>query len=339
MNQFPNVERFVRNSSEATPDTTDVFLKVKKPARTHFGLEYDNLGNELTGQNHAAVVINVTARSKEGDSLRPVLLNVFPSGNSIPLRPGGLHMADNFGSSLSLTFSSADLLVGGQFAILNLQGNIAQYGLQLTHLSGTRADANPGSFGYDTKSFSNFALNNQAQQDNIRDLRVGYLFIGTRCETASNSLLVSLRRDSGRFRGTALGIPGQPSRASDVPTKFDATYVRVQPIGKPTSVPLTGQAAIQPLLWEQFSGGIDSGSGFIQSEVLADEGYAASAELHVPLDKKGRTGSHLSGLWQRLRTESAAAPDCGPKIHRAGGIRTILGKSSYLRDVGYPLDP
>jgi hemolysin activation/secretion protein len=135
-------------------------------------------------------------------------------------------------------------------------------------------------------------------------------------------------------------------KASNSYTRINLDAFRIQRAGSSNKLFLivrgSGQIATAPLVVaEQFNlGGPDSVRGYMQSEVLGDSGYSASAELRISMGKNIQGALFVDHgtayLNKPLPSERAITSLTGAGV----GARMKVGKEGSVRlDWGFPLTP
>ncbi|MHB2020878.1 MAG: ShlB/FhaC/HecB family hemolysin secretion/activation protein [Candidatus Xenobia bacterium] len=349
LESYPNLQVTAVVRKGIDLDTADVVLQVHDTRTAHVGVDFDTFGDPQIGQDHTSLVFGLSSLMTRGDGVdgrvtyvsNPALTNA-PLAQVVYSRPLG-----EDGSRLSLGFTSADFAVGGNFAVLDLRGNLAEFDLTYTRPAFEENRDAMWLFGYSTKLFSNFVFaGTPTSVDNIRELNAGYTARWNSGGGSNTGLVMLSGGLGGLFGGTAAGDPlASRAGASDSFTKVVGYYSRIWPIGSNQGfLRISGQVADQPLLLgEEFGlGGPESVRGYTQSEVLGDSAYAIGLEFRHPLDKEARQQLALfvdHGVAYTFNTP--ASQSAMQALTGAGfGWRARCGPATFLRaDVGFPLNP
>ena len=289
LNQWP--DRAVTPSLRAgvAPDTVDVDLDVKDQFPGHASLELNNRQSLDTTGLRLSGALSYTDLWQRGDSAT-LSFQVAPERPSDAEVVSGSYLFRIPDSDLSLLFSylhsNSNVTTVGSTDVVG-KGDVA--GVRLLVPLGTgEGFIHTLSIGFDYKHFDD----NIALGASVTDAPVTYYPVtlayqaSWASEHAQTNLLTS-------FVFT-FGGPGSSPVAFDF-ARFDASpgfaYLRtdlsrtqtladgIQFFGR-----VTGQLSGQPLISnEQFSlGGLDTVRGYLESEVLGDEGGALQAEIRTP---------------------------------------------------------
>lgn len=340
-------ESFVEQGQET--GTADLVVMVEDKLPFEVLLSYDNFGNEFTGVNRFTVAPQVGDLFGHGESLYVATLIPFPSVETRPYLLAAFDAPVNRdGTRVGFSYANGAFVVGQDLTTLDIRGSASLYSLFTTHALVREERHRSDILGaFNAKTFDNSILGFPSSHDEIRSLSVGYRAEWTGEDTRdlfAGSLTQGL---GGLFGGTPNNSPtsSRPGAGNSF-TKLNFDYAHVQSIGHPFLVfRLAGQAASNPLVvGEQFSlGGADSVRGYTQSEFLGDAGYAASAELRVPLPDPD-SPFQLAAFVDH-GTEWLYQPQVGEAGHRSLtgtglGFRWSLAEKTNLRfDLGFPLAP
>lgn len=341
------VEAFVEPGTE--PGTADLIIKAKDSLPFEVGLSYDNFGNQFTGEHRFTVAPHAGNLFGHGESLYVATVIPFPSVEFQPYVLAALQVPVNRdGTKVGASFANGAFTVGGDLGVLDIRGRANLYSLFATHAL-VRAEHEKGDvlLALNSKTYNNTILSAPSSHDEIRSLSFGYRGEWTG-EDTRDLAAVSLTQGLGQLLGgTPNGSPtaSRPGAGNSF-TRLNLDYAHVQSLGHPFLVlRVGGQVASNSLVvGEQFSlGGPDSVRGYNQSELLGDAGYAASAELRLPLpDPDSR---FQLACFVDHGTEWLYEPLPGELPHRsltgAGlGFRWEVAEKTHLRfDLGFPLSP
>jgi hemolysin activation/secretion protein len=351
LNEIPDLSVRSLFVAGAKPGTSDVVLKAHDRRSLHYSLDYNNYGNPLIGRNRAGIALFVGQLFAEGEELSLRYTEPFPS-ESDPLYQAGytLPIGDH-GSRLGYAFASAATKVGGDLALLSINGDAKIHSLSYqTPLVRTLRKSSNLTAGFIAKRVRNFVVeDNLVSQDDIRVLTAGYdqNSVETKSRTLSSYLVtqglgeIFGGRKNGDFLSSRVGSGNEFSKLN-----VELFHIRELDKGKYLLARFSGQKASDPMtVSEQFAlGGPDSVRGFIQSEGLFDDGYSTSIEyrqlVYTSSEKKVNVQvaaffDHGDGSLQR--------PQVGERESRSLtgiglGTRMSFGRTTSLRvDVGHPL--
>ncbi len=340
-------ESFVEPGQES--GTADIVIKVQDSLPLEVTLAYDNFGNQFTGTNRFTVAPHAGNLFGSGESLYVATLVPFPSVETRPYVLAAFDAPVNRdGTRVGASYANGAFTVGGDLTTLDIRGSASLYSLFATHALERQEHHRADVLGaFNVKTYDNSILGFPTSHDEIRSLSFGYRAEWTGDESR-DLLATSLTQGLGTLLGGTANSSPFSSRpgAGDSFTKLNLDYAHVQSVGQPFLIfRLTGQVPTNPLVvGEQFSlGGPDSVRGYSQSELLGDAGYAASAELRLPLPDAD-SPFQLAAFVDH-GTEWLYRPQVGEfsqqSLTGAGlGFRWAVGEKTNVRfDLGFPLAP
>ncbi len=341
------VESFVEPGSE--PGTADLIVKAKDSLPFEVGLSYDNFGNRFTGEHRFTVAPHAGNLFGNGESLYVATVVPFPSVEFQPYLLAALQVPVNRdGTRVGASYANGAFTVGGDLGVLDIRGRADLYSLFVSHAL-VRAEYEKGDLllALNSKTYDNTILGAPSSHDEIRSLSFGYRGEWTGEDTRDLAFVALTQGLGDVLGGTPNGSPtaSRPGAGNSF-TRLNLDYAHVQSLGHPFLVLRAGgQVASNPLVvGEQFSlGGPDSVRGYNQSEFLGDAGYAASAELRIPLpdpDSRFQLACFVDHgtewLYEPLPGEFPQRSLTGAGL----GFRWEVAEKTHLRfDLGFPLSP
>nr|MBI3614199.1 ShlB/FhaC/HecB family hemolysin secretion/activation protein [Nitrospirota bacterium] len=310
MNDYPGLKVRAALKPGETRGLTDLELTAKERIPYALTTDINNYGSRLTGPwlygaevglgNLAGLGDNLTLRGTKSDD------NLFLTnfGYTIPIT--------SFGTRLQFTWVHSEIVLGEEFGPFTPHGRAdIVSGDILQTITRTGALSLTGVVGFDGKTARNIISNNLASKDELRIFRLGLRgdyrdsFLGRTYFGATAHYLVDFwgasRQDAPgtSFSITEGGITrgAGPGRM----VKGTADLARFQSLGFPfiQQMPVlpavlndsymilraTGQIASDRMLSpERFAiGGYFTVRGYPVAELIGDNGYAATAELVVPI--------------------------------------------------------
>jgi len=286
-------------SPGATPETSDVLLKVEKEkSPQHFYTDFNNRGTKNTSQNRWGLGYLNNNFSGNDDilSIRGV------SNSDIDVYSGSIAYdfpVSRYNTRLGIygAYSKAD--IGGQFAVLTPEGHANVWGLYVSHpwldkeffdeaTNTTLALTSNLTAGFDSISVYNKILDSETSHDELRVFKAGINF-----EENDNA---------GRGGFTAemhAGIPeflGSMDKYDDSASRIDSGGEFQKYIGSlsritrlPASLLLINSFKYQVSEFslvnseQMLIGGADTVRGFPENEYLADYGWINNIELRTPM--------------------------------------------------------
>jgi len=286
-------------SPGATPETSDVLLKVEKEkSPQHFYAELNNRGTKNTSQNRWGLgyVNNNLSGNDDILSIRGV------SNSDTDVYSGSIAYdfpVSRYNTRLGVygAYSKAD--IGGQFAVLTPEGHANVWGLYVSHpwldkeffdeaTNTSLALTSNLTAGFDSISVYNKILSSETSHDELRVFKAGINF-----EETDNA---------GRGGFTAemhAGIPeflGSMDKYDDSASRIDSGGEFQKYIG---SLSRITRLPVSSLLINNFRyqvsefslvnseqmliGGADTVRGFPENEYLADYGWINNVEIRTPL--------------------------------------------------------
>ena len=358
LNEYPDLVVQAQFSPGHEVGTTDVLLRAKDSRPVHFGLDYNNFGNRLVGQNRIGATLWAGNSFVSGDEVLLRLVDPFPGPNPLLANLGYLRPIDKYGTKAGLQYASAKTHAGGPLAGLGIRGDADIYALVVTHpLVRTFQEVRNLSFTLSAKTIRNFVFDQtKLSQDELREVTVGH--DGAKGDKNGRWIHAeSITTGLGSFLGGKESGSPLTSRvgAGDDFTKLNVDVLRSQDLSKtkagdPRSLlfRFSGQLSTAALpTAEQFAvGGPDSVRGYIQGERLGDEGYTLSAEFRQQVWKNKKGDSIIQGVaFLDHGNGDLELPQVGEtrakSLTGAGiGMRAGIGANTSLRfDLGLPLSP
>lgn len=281
-----NVRSVLREST--TEGEVDLILQVQDARPVHFGIDYNNLGAQGTGEHRLGASFEWGDLTNRGDvlNLRYVesgLLNantkgldLFNVGYSAPL--------NNNGTYFDFSYANSAFQVGEELQILDIRGeaDVIRAGVRHKLIRSTEGNLDlVGGFIY--QDIENSILGQQFSRDRLRELTLGISgdWAGGK---GRNYGSLFLTQDLGSaLGGSDSNDPLTSRQAGGGFTKLKLDLSRVQKLNDFSYLILKGshQTAFSNLPFaEQFGlGGISSVRGYSQSVYLGDTGYNLSAEV------------------------------------------------------------
>lgn len=331
------------------PGTADVVVKVEDSLPLEVTLAYDNFGNQFTGTNRFTVAPHAGNLFGHGESLYVATVVPFPSVETHPYVLAAFDApVDRDGTRVGFSYANGAFTVGGNLATLDIRGQASLYSVFVNRALERQDHHRSDLLGaFNVKTYDNSILGFPTSHDEIRSLSLGYR-AEWNDDVSRDLMATSVTQGLGTMLGGTSNSSGTSSRpgSGDSFTKLNLDYAHIQSVGQPFLIfRLSGQVATNPLVvGEQFSlGGPDSVRGYAQSELLGDAGYAASAELRLPLPEAD-SPFQLAAFVDH-GTEWLYQPQVGEFSHQsltgAGlGFRWALGEKTNVRfDLGFPLAP
>lgn len=351
LNGYPDLNAAATLVKGEEAGTTDVVVQVKDEKKTHFSVNYNNFGAESTAKEKAGLTMQRGSLAQPGDLLS--LQGIFGlSTNDVAYSRIDYSVPLNGrGQKLTLSYLESDFQVGGEFKILEVEGQsqIWSFGLLSPRIRKETTSLDLV-FGFDYKKIENYLLGTVSSADELRVFRAGLNYDHLDRRRIRNLVAASVSQGLGGIMG---GLEKDDPRSSRLGaggqfTKLNVDFRQFRMFGKDSSclARITAQAASDPLpVPEQFSiGGADTVRGFPPSEYLGDQGVVASVELLFPVQARlvGRGKVQLAGFVDHgLASLKNPQPgeDRSQEITGAGaGVQwTRPGRMSVRVDVGWPV--
>lgn len=351
LNEYPDLTVQAQFSPGKAIGTTDVLLRVKDERPVHVGLDYNNFGNRLVGQNRIGATLWAGNSFVSGDEFLLRVVEPFPGRNPTLFNTGYIRPVSRYGTKAGFQYASAKTQAGGALAGLGIRGDADIFALVATHpLMRTFQEVRNVTFALTAKTVRNFVFDQtKLSQDELREIVLGH--DGARGDKHGRWIhALSLTQGLGTLLGGNANGEGLPSRvgAGNQFTKANLDLLRSQDLKKNRSLLLrfSGQLSTDPLATaEQFAvGGPDSVRGFIQGERLGDDGYTLSAEYRQQLWKNKKGDNVLQGLAfidhgsGELKNPQVGEVQDQDLTGVGVGIRAGFGNDTSLRlDVGVPI--
>lgn len=349
LNEIPDLRVQSVLTRGAAPGTSDIKLVVQDRRPLHFTLDYNNYGNPLVGRNRAGATLTAGNLAFEGDQLDLRVAEPFPSESDPFYQATYSTLIGDRGARLGYQAVKAKTRVSGPLAVLDIRGDAEIHALTWSRpLSRTLSRATNFTAAFFAKTVENFVLGNTlVSRDDLRELAFGYSGMMADAKGRwyhSSTLTQGL---GTAFGGNRNGDP-QSSRAfsGNEFTKANTDWIRAQQLTvKDLMLFRAGAQWTSDSLTtaEQFGvGGPDSVRGFIQSEFLADRGYAVSAEynrtLHQSQDWR-LAGAAFVDHGEASLVRAAAGERASNHLTGAGGgVRAQYRSSTSLKlDLATPL--
>lgn len=352
LNEFPDLRVQSVLEPGKQEGTVDVILKVTEDRPLHLTLEYNNFGNRFVGRNRAVAAVSAGNLLRQGDGFTGRVTHPFPSESDPFLQFDYSLPVNDRGRRFGLQYASAATTPGAELAVLDIRGDADIFGFNLQFpLKRTISTRSTLVAAFVAKSVDNFILGAvPLSNDEIRAVSANYLwsFSGEQHRAVFSSTLT--QGLGSAFGGTPSGSPvASRVGASDNFTRINVDMARIQKLGGSWSLIVrgTGQITGTPLLVpEQFAlGGPDSVRGYLQSEVLGDDGYTVSVDFRYDLYSRAPNLVQAT-LFYDHGGVSLENPQVGEVASRAftaagAGLRAnLFDNSTTLRaDLGLPLSP
>ena len=280
------------------PQTSDILLKQEEEkSPRHLYLEYNNRGSEYTGEERAGVgfvdnnlfgfddILSARIRARADDDYKDVY------GGSLNYNFPVNRYDTRFG--LYGAYSHAE--IGGQFKVLDPEGEATACGIYLTHPLFDKDFYDPvalnltsnATIGFDSISVENSILGEQTSHDELRVIKPG---IGFDAKDSMGRTFMSneLRIGIANFLGSMDVYDEDASRidAGGEFIKYVGSLTRLSrlPLSSYLTASIKYQYTDSPLVnCEQFPiGGANTVRGFPENEYLADSGWVSTVELRTP---------------------------------------------------------
>lgn len=349
LREMPNLGIRSALVAGAKPGTSDLVLVVNEARPFHVDYEYNNFGIRLVGRNRAAIGVSGSDAFTDGDELVLRYTELFPS-NSDPIYQAGYNVPIfDAGGRLGVNYLKSRTRVGGAFEALDLRGNVEVASLSYQHpLTRTLRKSESASLSLSTKTVESFVFGDTlTSRDDLRVLAGTYSLVQS-FRMARAITQATLSTGLGTFangRGRDNPIASRVGAGNDF-VKFNLDHVHYFQLDRQNAIlaRFSGQLAdVQLTVAELFSlGGADSVRGFVQSELLGDEGYFASAEFrHRWVDKNSFKLDVTAFVDDGHVTLLAPQPGEDGSQHRTGagfGFRTQMGTWGTTRlELGFPI--
>lgn len=356
LNEYPDLTVQAQFSPGKEVGTTDVLLRVKDDTPVHVGLDYNNFGNRLVGQNRVGATLWAGNSFVSGDELLFRVVEPFPGRNPTLWNAGYIRPVSKYGTKAGFQFADAETKAGGALRGLGIQGDANIFAMVATHpLMRTFQEVRNLSFALTAKTIRNFVLETtKISQDELRVLTLGH--DGARGDKHGRWIhALAVNFGLGDFLGGKTSNEPLTSRVGSGNdfAKVNLDVLRSQDFkktkaGHPRSVLLrfSGQLSTDPLpTAEQFAvGGPDSVRGFIQGERLGDNGFTLSAEYRQELWKNKKGDNILQGVaFLDHGSAELQLPQVGEEVDKSltgvgVGVRAGFGPNTQFRfDVGLPI--
>lgn len=351
LNEYPDLVVQAQFSPGRAVGTTDVLLRVKDDRPVHVGLDYNNFGNRLVGQNRIGATLWAGNAFVSGDEFNFRAVEPFHGRNPTLFNTGYIRPVSKYGTKAGVQYAVAETNAGGALRGLGIRGRADIYSLVATHpLMRTFQEVRNLSLAFTAKTVSNFVFDTtKLSQDELRELVLGH--DGVRSDK-NGRWIHALTLTQGL--GTAFGGKGNDellnSRvgAGNQFTKANLDLLRSQDLKKNRSLlfRFSGQLSTDALpTAEQFAvGGPDSVRGFIQGERLGDQGYTLSAEYRQQVYRSTKGDNIVQALaFIDHGSGSLELPQVGEVKEKdltgiGVGLRGQVGNNTTIRlDVGVPI--
>jgi hemolysin activation/secretion protein len=373
-NENPSKQTAVLLRSGAEEGVVDAVVRVSDESPLKFSLSLDNTGTPQTGALRIGVgyrndnvlnrdhVLSMQYVTSPNDAEHVDHFSLVPSRNVTLV--GGRYRIPlyRWGDSIDVTAGYSNVGSGVLQNLYSVSGAGSIFGVKYNHALARLGDLEHRvGFGWDWRSFRDPASRAGADSSPAPDITVHPVSIVYSGNYRQPSHETSYH--FGYYQNLTGGTDGdaaafQASRPGARPAyrvwRWGIDHHRVFGNGWQMRAALSGQATRDRLVaGEQFGvGGLDSVRGFLEREVVNDNGYRGSIEGHTP-DLAGLagltdrlSGYRMRGVWfydfgRATRTEPLAAERSRQSIASTGiGVRLTRGPNLSLRlDYAVVLDP
>jgi hemolysin activation/secretion protein len=344
LNDLPGVDVKSTLVPGATPGASDLVVEATEGGIVGGSVDVDNYGNRFTGRNRFGASININDPTGRGDQ---VTLRGMTSGNGMDYgRASYMAPVGNYGTKLGAAVSDMHYKLGGDFAVLQANGQAQVYSLFGLHPFVRSRDINLyGVAGYDYKT-----LKDNSNGINMKDKRVDVANVGITGDSRDGMggggmwsyglSYASGRLDlSGNATDQALDQSAAGAGAGGSYGKTNYNLSRLQRLSDRTSLyaSFSGQNATKNLdTSEKFILGGLGVRAYPQGEAPGDEGYLLNVEGRYDLPGVSSLGNlqfigFLDSGWVKLHKSPWTGWNAGqpgyPNTYRLSGLG--LGLNFY----------
>ncbi len=269
------VKSFLKKGSKFA--TTDINLQVKDTKPFHMNASLDNLGSSDTSKYRFSANLLYGNFIKEGDELNLNTTIGTSSANTKLFKADYALNLDKYRTKVNFGFLYANYIAGGDFSILNMEGNTRIYSLGLTQpIIRSFKNTVDTSLVYKRKEFKNFLLESLSSKDYINALSLNIFWQRTDIfSTTSLNFSISKGFSGDGSFGSRLN-----ENINFLKYNLDTNYRRYLNDKNTIMLAINTQYTSDKLpTAEMFSlGGLSNVRGFEPSIKLGDSGFKASIE-------------------------------------------------------------
>ncbi|MDB4444533.1 hypothetical protein N9174_04265 [bacterium] len=354
-NDLPSAETNVVLEPGGDPGTVDVILKTKDKTAVSLGLDYNNYGSEVVGENRFGAKFDVTDPWL-GSTLSLRVITSREWGDTALGTADWTIPVNNYGTKFGVgALTSNYAVVGVGLADLGFEGDSTFYHGNLTHPFLKKRDKNlSGTLGYEHKKTNNFQFEDiLASTDETDEGYLGLNFDNLDRFLGKNFL--SFRYYYGSADVDSQPPPSRPA-ADDRFNRLFFELSRVQKIKGYTNILLSAFGQYSPDRLLPFDGFVIGGYGTVRGQppfvFIGDSGYAATAELMFAppfLSEKVFLGQRVGEMVQIALFFDAAGTWINDASLGQSDRESLQGYGAGLRlyykdwfrfrfDVGFPVD-
>jgi len=312
LNDYPGLKVQAALKPGARRGVTDLELTARERIPYTLALNIDNYGSRLTGPWRYGTTIGIGNLTGLGDNL--TLQGLKSNTRLFYTNIGYLIPITHAGTKFGLNWSHSENIIGEEFGFQRATGraDIVSADIYQT-ITKTSAFALTLNGGFDFKTIRNIILGSLQSKDELRVFRVGLRGDSKDRFMGRNFFGVTVHQGVDFWGGAAQNAPGTSFQIAPGQGGGPGTWTKVIPdLARYQSLALpfvqnlpvlptifndsylilraTGQLASDRLLSpERFSiGGYYTVRGYPVSEKLGDHGYAATAELVVPIPSSAK---------------------------------------------------
>ncbi|MCA9793190.1 MAG: ShlB/FhaC/HecB family hemolysin secretion/activation protein [Candidatus Eremiobacteraeota bacterium] len=347
LNEMPDLGVKAVFRPGSSPGSTEIVLQAVEDKQFHLGLDYNNFGTRLTGENRIGLTGDLSSAFTPGDRLLARSVFGFPSENTAFVQAAYSFPVGDLGTRLGFAYANGTYTAGREVAILDIRGAANVYSLSVEHpLVRSLTHSSDVFLNLSYNDIDNTILGLPLSNDFYTAANLGYR--ASWRDTSGRSLLRSSVTQG--LGGLVAGDP-RASRAGAGADFFKANLdlARIQEFNPSVFGILRGtmQYSGTPLFSaEQFAlGGPDTVRGFGQAEALGDQAYNLTAELRwSPLEEQ-------KDLFQTVFFVDTGGivrknPQPGEKgsVHLTGAgfgfrVNPDGGHTRIRLDLGFPITP
>lgn len=282
LNQHRDIDARIVLKPGATPGTSDVQLEVKDQHPYHLNADMNNLGTRDTGRYRYGTTFSHTNVTGNMDDLAVR----YQFGRDAWAVAGDYSVPVNYhGTRVGGTVTHAKNQVGGDFSILDIEGDATTYGAYATHPILKRENFQTDlRVGIERKDIENRILGFVSGKDEIDDVNMGLQMEGKDKLGKTNSshmFYLGKNGDEGddlvtgtRTAGSFYVYRGSLTRQQKLSDKVFGV-LKISGQLSPDDLPVSEQIRL---------GGAYTVRGYEEGEYLGDYGVYTNIELHVPGD-------------------------------------------------------